>query len=182
MIGESPTRPGYLNPHPLVVTADATLPFRSRATKFTVPRSFTISSTIGPSAPAVAMDAGVCFDPRRPRLRREKVALLGADLAGESRRTGPHEHHVRQSLHHRAGHRDRMQEAGERGDGAGRVRGAVDDRRVELDDAENVRQAAVADGVIRRIGLDDPRARFDGIERAAASGEDADARGERAPA
>src|SRR5436309_13279692 len=39
MIGESPTRPGYLYAHPLVLTAEATSPRRSRARKFTVPRS-----------------------------------------------------------------------------------------------------------------------------------------------
>ena len=65
MIGESPTRPGYLKPQPLVVTADAMLPFLSMAMKLTVPRSFTISSTIGASAFARAMDAGVWPADRR---------------------------------------------------------------------------------------------------------------------
>ena len=76
MMGESPTRPGYLNPHPLVVTADAMLPRLSIAMKFTVPRSFTISSTTGPSALAVAMDAGVCFARRSRRIHSSREAAV----------------------------------------------------------------------------------------------------------
>jgi len=74
-----------------------------------------------------------------------------------------------------------MLEPGERRDRARLVGRAVDDGRVQLDDPEHVRQAAVPDTVVLGIRLDHARARFDRVERAATPREDPDADRECAP-
>src|SRR3989442_248516 len=72
MIGESPTRPGYLYAHPLVLTAEATSPRRSRARKFTVPRSsLTVFRTTGSSLARRRTLAGVS-----PALRSRSIQSL----------------------------------------------------------------------------------------------------------
>jgi hypothetical protein len=93
---------------------------------------------------------------------------LRADLGREPRRAVADEHDVRQAFHHRAGDGDRMEVAGQRSHRADAVRRSVDDRCVELDDAEHVGLPAAANARIGGVGLDHARARLDRIERAAA--------------
>jgi len=63
----------------------------------------------------------------------------------------------------------------------GRIWDERGDYRIQLDDPEHVRQAAVPDTVVLGIRLDHARARFDRVERAATPREDPDADRECAP-
>ena len=67
-----------------------------------------------------------------------------------------------------------MEEPRERRDRACPVCGAVHDRGVELDHAEDVRFAAAADARVARIGFDDLRAGLDRVECRSAASQDAD--------
>ena len=89
---------------------------------------------------------------------------------------------MRRALHHRAGDGDRVEVSLERGHRSGSMCGPVDDRRVELDLAEHVRLPTAAHARIGRVGLDDLRARFDGVESRAATREDPHARRQRGSA
>src|SRR2546427_12638722 len=85
MIGESPTRPGYLYAHPLVLTAEATSPRRSRARKFTVPRSsLTVFRRTGTSLPRRGTLAGVS-----PALPRRSTQSLRLEAVGFGARFDP---------------------------------------------------------------------------------------------
>ena len=82
MTGESPTRPGYLYPHPLVDTADATLPRLSIAMKLTVPSSSPVTSrTIGVSDVSRAMDAGVWPASRNRATQSARVSAVSSSAS-----------------------------------------------------------------------------------------------------
>src|SRR5256885_645240 len=100
-----------------------------------------------------------------------------ADLAREARGAVADDEDVRGALHHRARDGDRMEVTLECCDRAGAMTGAVHDRRVELDLAEDVRFAASADARIGGVRLDDFGARFDRVERRTAAHQDSHAGG-----
>ena len=87
---------------------------------------------------------------------------------------------MRRALHHGARDGDRVQVPHERRDRPDAMRRPVDDRGVQLDDAQDVRLAAAADARVRRIRLDDACAGLDGVERVAPAAEEAHPDGERA--
>ena len=85
---------------------------------------------------------------------------LQGPLADEQAVVGP--------LHHQPGDGRGVHDVPERGDGAAAVGRAVHDGGVELDDALLVGDAAVADGVVGRVGLDDRDALDRRVERVGA--------------
>ncbi len=101
----------------------------------------------------------------------EVVVGVGADLAGETRRPRADEEDMRQLLHHRAGHHDRMAEALERADRADAQRRAVHHRGVELDLTEQVGPAAASHRAHRLVALDQADAGLDRRQGGAAFGE-----------
>src|SRR5438094_461884 len=114
------------------------------------------------------------LDPELARRGGQVLRLACADLLREARRALTDEHDVRAALHHCARDADRMEVALKRGDRAGAMRRAIDDRRVELDLPEDVRPTATADARVRRVRLDHLRAGLDRVEGRAAAREDAD--------
>ena len=72
-----------------------------------------------------------------------------------------------------------MEISRERGNRTDAVAGPIDDRGIALDLTEDVRFPAAADARVRRVGLDDLRARLDCVKRRSAAREDPNARGER---
>ena len=107
--------------------------------------------------------------PGEARFFRQQVFLFEAAGAGEAEGAFAGQHDVVGLLHDEAGDFGGRLDVAEGGHGAGAARGAVHDAGVEFDHAFFVGQAAVADGVIFGIFLDDVDAGDHGVQRVAAA-------------
>ena len=119
----------------------------------------------GPVDHVAPLDAGT---PGFGSLGGQEVFGGHAELGSKPRRPLADQHHVWQLVHHAACDRDGVAVAPQCADGASAQAGAIHDRGIEFDLAEQVGVAAIADRMISGIVLDQARGSFDGIERRAA--------------
>ena len=110
-------------------------------------------------------DGAETLHPQLASRWRQVLRGLCADLPREPRGAFADDEDVWCALHNRARDRDRMEISRERGNCANAVAGPIDDRGVELDLAEHIGLPATADARVRRVGLDDLRARLDRVKR-----------------
>ena len=100
-------------------------------------------------------------------LRREQVDLGQPALGREPIGAGAGDQDVRQLVHNAAGQLDRMLMVRERAHGASPQSAPIHNACIELDFADQVRQAGVADAVILRVRFDFPGHRNHRVERRA---------------
>ena len=152
--GESPTRPSRWPDTPPVDVAAARRPSASRATAPTVPRAPAASPSLSASSASRSRSVTnhVSFSKASP-------AVAANSIAG-----GADEQHVAALGEHRARRADRVAHAAHGRHRAGGARGAVHDRRVELD-AAVLGQRGAAPGVELGVVLEHDDGGLDGVER-----------------
>jgi len=128
-----------------------------------------VELVVGGRDPVVVLAVGLLpVEPDLPRIVGEQVLLGEAVHLGEPERPLADEQAVIGPLHDQPGDGGGVHDVPDRGDRASSVGRAVHDGGIEFDDAFLVRDAAVADGPVLRIGLDDRDAGDRRVERVGA--------------
>ena len=109
--------------------------------------------------------------PRFPVLTHlvgEQFPTLRSDFGGKLRRSRADQQHVGQAIFHRVGDAHRMPKSDQPADRAASARATIHHARIDFDDAERIRIAAIAHRRILDVVLDRPNRRFQRFQRALA--------------
>ncbi len=106
--------------------------------------------------------------PAAQRFLGQLIGRLLSHLGGKPLGPATDHQHMGQLFHDPSRQRDGVAVAAQGGHGTGLQRAPVHDAGVQLDLAEHIGQAAVADAVFFRVIFDDATGQFDGVQCAAA--------------